>query len=601
MYMKKRLVSALSLLLLVSLLIGLLSGCGNSKAVPADTTENAGLVSSESAMDDKQLASYSMLNYLSYVLQDINTSTQNRVVLDNYFTALLNNVEPSKIDDDALAEFNNVLNTIKTYRLNDIDREKTHYFLDQGNALAFLSVVPDPKDLVEAVAGKDPVMALASIALQTMGSISEQMVASEQEIRMLELQWDLEKSEVDAIMSSRQDLFNYRVKVSQNLPEGSTFNELDIDEFVKQTSTGGVESRLDWLKNNQGKYKYFGNYWLELADCYYAKQDYKNCLSSIAEYENIDTHIFRLDKRYAQTLPFAIASARETMSGKDKEKAVARYTEALNRNTDYKDWELRYVVASSYAALYSDTKNTDYLKLSYDTVKGNVQNLVAEQKNQNKMYLAEVREVPELSDKEKQEENKIIEAYNKYIKNKRKAELPPVYEPLLLNCELLFTVADELGISQDEKAVIDNILHDEPVFLSREMNQKYAYSESIKNQEYTALNLDYSGSKSDQKVVLPAVFTPDGTVITADIFSGGRHYYLNNWTVQKVDRNKSDNISDFEAVFTTSSDDKIKFQEGDTVTMTIKAPGCDNEEDAINVVLRVEKVNVLGVKFEQVT
>lgn len=75
----------------------------------------------------------------------------------------------------------------------------------------------------------------------------------------------------------------------------------------------------------------------------------------------------------------------------------------------------------------------------------NVNCLVNEQRELNAVYLAPVVEAeePKGATKEQKEE---IKAYNKMLKEIRKTELPPVSEPLLLNCELLFALADELAI-----------------------------------------------------------------------------------------------------------------------------------------------------------
>ena len=43
-----------------------------------------------------------------------------------------------------------------------------------------------------------------------------------------------------------------------------------------------------------------------------------------------------------------------------------------------------------------------------------------------------------------EEEKKQIQDYNKMLKEGRKVELVPLYEPLILNCDLLFALADRL-------------------------------------------------------------------------------------------------------------------------------------------------------------
>ena len=82
-------------------------------------------------------------------------------------------------------------------------------------------------------------------------------------------------------MNSRTDLFGYMVQIARDLPRGVTLSEEDISEFVTQTNTSGTNARLDWLRKNQERYQYFGNYWLELADFCCEKNDFECCLAAI--------------------------------------------------------------------------------------------------------------------------------------------------------------------------------------------------------------------------------------------------------------------------------------------------------------------------------
>ena len=50
----------------------------------------------------------------------------------------------------------------------------------------------------------------------------------------------------------------------------------------------------------------------------------------------------------------------------------------------------------------------------------------------------------EEAEKEYKAEQKRLKAYNKALKDTRETELPPLYEPLVLNCDLLFALADEM-------------------------------------------------------------------------------------------------------------------------------------------------------------
>ena len=141
-----------------------------------------------------------------------------------------------------------------------------------------------------------------------------------------------------------------------------------------------------------------------------------------------------------------------------------------------------------YLDLYVQTKNNKFLDEAYKLAKNNVNYLVGEQESLNKTYLEDVKEVSFPDDPSKdaskdekksvKEQKDQIKKYNAALKEKRKIELPPVYEPLLLNCELLFALADEKDISSYEKNDIDGILHHKGnnLFLTEPLDNRFTYS-----------------------------------------------------------------------------------------------------------------------------
>lgn len=122
------------------------------------------------------------------------------------------------------------------------------------------------------------------------------------------------------------------------------------------------------------------------------------------------------------------------------------------------NWALKYFAAQSYIDLYAKTKDLTYLSKAYQIAKNNVNLLVIEQKKTNKTYLNDV-EILKISDadtelmtkEEIKAQQKNLDKYNKSLKEKRETELPSLYEPLILNCDLLFSLADELNISTSEE------------------------------------------------------------------------------------------------------------------------------------------------------
>ncbi len=259
-------------------------------------------------------------------------------------------------------------------------------------------------------------------------------------------------------------------------------------------------------------------------------------------------------------------------------------------NIGSNDWELRFYAATAYYELYKQTKNSTYLENAYNEAKNNVQNLVPIQRDQNDLYVREVTEAKASEDADK-EETSLIKEYNKYIKEQRKTELPPVYGPLLSSCDLLFTVAKELNISDSEKKVIDSILHDSPVFLNYKLDKKYSFNKTSGIPGLSADTMTYSCVLTSQAFTLPAVLAPAGSKISGELVNGGQTVSLEDWHVDEVDRNKSNNVYDFEAVFSCKTPKPIVFKTGDTITLHITPPGAF-EDDQIIIKVIVDKVTV---------
>jgi hypothetical protein len=295
--------------------------------------------------------------------------------------------------------------------------------------------------------------------------------------------WDLDDEETEIIHRNRTRAFNYMVDIVRDyeLSKDLTLNEDFINSFVEAISNENNNQKLQYLKSRKDIYSAFSPYWLELAKCYYELNDYQNCLSCLANYETIGSDIFRYDYQYAEVLPMAIVAAQSVYeNNKDKYvKVVEKYTDILNSSYQTK-WELRYFAAQSYMDLYAKTSNTDYLWKAYEIAKDNVNSLVKWQDSLNKTYLNDVQELklsgPDkelLSKDELKSQQKELDKLNKSLKEKRKTELPELYEPLVVNCELLFSLANKLGIDSNEKDSINGILSG--VFIVNPVAKKYSY------------------------------------------------------------------------------------------------------------------------------
>ena len=356
-------------------------------------------------------------------------------------------------------------------------------------------------------------------------------------------------------------------------------SEEQVCDFVEWKNKTNLPSKIQWLEDNQNVYAKFSPYWLELAKGYYKTENYSKCLDSISQYEATSTRIFRKDYNYAEVLPLAMVSAKETMDQSLYIETVEKYAEAVIENTDDDDWALRYFVAQIYLDLYNETQKKEYISKSYDIILNSVNVLVENQKKLNATYLADVQKasVPEGATKQ---QKKDIKKYNKLLKEKRKTELPPVNEALYLNCDLLFTLADQMSLSLKEREKIDLILHEggEKLFLTKVLDDKFRFWGSDDKTSVNDINVTFDG----RKLMIPTTLIADKSVISVKVNGDSGKETFNDWIVNKVKRPKNVKGSDFIVTFTSKSAKKYKYKAKDIITVQIQPVG-DSTDDTIEI------------------
>ena len=390
--------------------------------------------------------------------------------------------------------------------------------------------------------------------------------------------WELDDEEVKTVQKNRDRAFDYMVDMVQeyDLDGMLTLNEKSIEKFAQICSIKSVPEKISRLESEEETYRLLGNYWLELADCYFERNQYDKCLYCVEKYNDLSTGIYRKDYNYVQILPKAIVAAQNVYSGESYISNISEFASAIIRNTSTEDWSTRYFVAQVYLDLFARTNNQEYLNSAYKIARSNVTVLLEGQRTLNTTYLNDVEEVkveePDyrfLTDKEKKEKEKEFKAekarvkkYNASLKEARKTELPALYEPLVVNCELLFALADRMNIGAAEKSEIEAILETESngTFLAKPINEKYAFSN---------LNNTYAIDLTKDEIAIPVNLLTSETSVTVTVKDGNKITSFDDCMVKKVDRKGSD-INTFVAHYSSNKMKKYKWTSDSEVTVEIK-------------------------------
>lgn len=547
-----------------------------------------------------------MLNYMTVLVRDIYKSKNNRMYLDSTYNDIINNTYPNAVDTQTGYQIDKILDTLEQYKMVDVKRERLEYLYEQNQAQALRAAIPNPLGLLSAVQSGDVLRLAASVIYMAVDSVSSYEAASTQaDFQYLKDGWELDDAEKEIVHNSRKEAFQYLLQMvnDNDIPGELALNEDAVDSFVEwKGKTEEPTRQIQWFENNVGTYRAFGPYWLELAGLYYNGAEYQKCLSSIERYKSVSTQIFRYDKDFAKALPMAIVSAKGTMSVDKYVEYAKNGVQLIIDNTDDKsgkDWALKYFVAETCLDLYSITKDRNYLDEAYNIALNNVNVLLDDQKKLNSVYLSDVEKIEKSKSMTKKQKAEIT-SYNNMITEKRKTELPPVNEALYYNCDLLFAIAKEKGLSEDEKKQINNILHEDgkPVFLTAALEEMFDLYNDSTEFDVNTLDIQFDG----KQITIPASCITDRPQIKATI-SG---ITIDDWSVNKVERPKkydpnTFDCSSFTVNISSESLKKQKYEVGDKVEFTI-IPVVESPDKTISISFEAvteKKLGKDGIAFDR--
>lgn len=569
---------------------------------PEPTTEPTPTPTTD-PLSDVQRNSVNMLNYLAYLTQQINASKNSRLFLEQAYSDLINNIYPNSVDSTTLYELTDLLDTLEDYRMLSVKRERLQYIYEQNKAQAIRAAVPNPMGLISAVSSFDLRKVVASVVYMAVDSYTSYTAYTEQaDLQNLKDGWELDDEEAKVLHERRKGTFEYMIRMVNmyDLPGDLALNEEAVATFVQWSNNENVVGRIRFLESNRNTYKAFGPYWLTLAESYYANGDYAKCLEAVETFEQMDSRIFRKNHDYARTLPLAVASAEEVLSEEEYIETAGRFAEMILANSDNDDWSLRYFAAQTYVGLYARTKDKGYLEQAYDVTLDNVNYLIAEQKKQNASFLADAKEIepPKGATKAEKEE---IKKLNKLQKEEKQTELPPIYEPLKLNCDLLFALADRLELSDAERQRADDLLHTkgERLFLCEPVDNLYYFNPVYAPVDDQQITVEFDG----KTLRLPARYLTEGVSVRVTITRGNETLVLDDWTLVNVQRKEAGKLDTFAAEFTSAAAKKTKYQEGDSIWIEV-APTDYSEVGPLTFQYRTLTVNkallVKTIVFERV-
>ena len=593
----------LAMVLSIVFLLLVLSGCNSSKEpetpkepvtekstsdmaesipevtlAPAQEKATSEIVQSDSSgkvvsLTQEQKNSLNMLNYLAFQTQEILAKKNSRIYIEQVYSSLINDINPSTVNDYTEGYYDELLDDLHKFESLLKKRERLQYLFEQNQAQAMRNAIPNPIGLLSMVKSVNLASLVSSVvymAVDAVSSYASGMSSAEQ--IFLQGSWALDDEESDTIHSLRKQSFMYMVEVVKGytLPDQLTLSENKVDKLVewneKDKAYVSAASRVHFYKKNEADYEGFGQYWLARASAHFDNGEFEECLKAFQRYEDLHIGIYRKDYELAKALPIASGAASQIYDDKTFVEAADRYADLILANTDVKnDWALRYFVAQTYIDVCSRTNDKAYLRKAYEIALENVNELKIEQKKLNDEYIADVKlePIPAGTPDSKKKE---IEDYNRQKQAERQIELPPVYEPLKLNLDLLYALSGKLELTETEKKNTDAIIYanGNSLFLSVPLNDTYHNPGQLHYPE-----IQFTG----RDIKIQADHLTPNAAIVAYLNEGEDKGIFNDWIITNVERKNKNNVSSYIATYHSKSSETYDFKKAQDMTIYIYSTG----------------------------
>ena len=633
--MKHSKLSVISLFVMVALLSTVLSGCGQkdvpvesqttpvASSTPEPTIEATAVPTEEptptptvaptntpepeptsvlEGLEPLQLNSIYMLNYLAVITQEIIDSSNSRLNLEEIYSILENYTKPSAVNEDTKDQLAFLFDTIRDCRTLSHKRDRLLFIYQQNQAQALRQAIPNPIGILSAVQSRGwKGAAISAIYMAVDSYTSYKSFVAQNDLDYLLADWELDDTEEQILYNLRGQTFGYLVDMTNKfkLPDDLTLNMNNVGEFISIKQEKNPRSRIISLEEKKEEYQGLAEYWLVLAQSYYdqgiskngTSEDFAKCLDAVETYLALPVSILRKDRPLAKVLPMAIAAAEETMDGEDYIATAGKYAQLIFDNTETNDWELRYFAALTYAELYERTSDAKYLNMAYRIARLNVNYLVKTQRTMNSSYLEEVQvqpvptpKVPKKPTTEEQQKIDDITQYNTQLENERKVALPPIYEPLLLNCELLLGISQNMAFSSSMNQELDEVLHQDEtaIFMVPTVDNLYCFGVAPEPISEADIEINFD---SGEEILIPARYLSEGFSVKVTITNPETREssVFEDWSVTSVDRKDKQDIATFTAKLKSESIKGFKYKIGMKVKIeVISASNCTPQELTFN-------------------
>ena len=296
-----------------------------------------------------------LLNYCRESLYKI-IEFNDRTVLDEEYSKLINNIDITRIQDDEAAKLiEALLRELSALKLNDAEKQALADAYNrqiQSSVLTAFKGATYPKnvdDVAEVVGAPAAIACQAIVALASgIGGYKKEIARKQREVseRLMELKAD----ELKRLTVLRTQFFDteYTLYKRHNLPDRLNLKEVQMAQYIKVLADEDSERRLERLERLKDDFDAFPPFWRHLGEAAQEAGREDVAEECYKHFERIYPHVFREDQDYVMLCMHRVLL-------RDSEEDVERIRQDLRiieQNTKYYyKWESILFAALMYYQL----------------------------------------------------------------------------------------------------------------------------------------------------------------------------------------------------------------------------------------------------------
>jgi hypothetical protein len=296
-----------------------------------------------------------LLNYCRESLYKI-IEFNDRAVLDEEYSKLINNIDITRIQDDEAAKLiESLLRELNALKLNDVEKQALAEAYNRGIQSSVLSAFarakyPKNVDELADVVGTPAAIACQAIVALASGIANYKRETARKQGELAERVMELKADELNRLTVLRTQFFDteYTLYKRYNLPDRLNLKEVQMAQYIKVLADEDSERRFERLERLKGDFDAFPPFWYQLGKTAQELGREDPARECYAHFERIYPHVFRED------LDYVMLCMHRILLGESEEdvESVRRDLNTIEQNTKYYyKWENILFAALMYYQL----------------------------------------------------------------------------------------------------------------------------------------------------------------------------------------------------------------------------------------------------------